>query len=61
MASSQPHLLTNPTLDDPKLLGQLEKGLLPHISARLAVIRMEARNAKKVKKARRRSKGTSRT
>lgn len=52
-AHSQPHLLTNPSLDDPTLLGQLEKGLLPQVSARLSVIRMEARNAQKVKKARR--------
>lgn len=52
-AHSQPHLLTNPSLDDPILLGQLEKGLLPQVSARLSVIRMEARNAKKVTKARR--------
>jgi hypothetical protein len=53
MASSQPHLLTNPHLqNDQKLLGQLEFRLLPHVAAQLAVIRLSEVNKRKIKKAR---------
>lgn len=58
--SNQPHILTNPSLDDPKLLGQFERSLLPHIAGRLAVIRLQERNKQKVAKARSRwAKGTA--
>lgn len=42
--TSQPHLLTNPRMDNPGLVGQFESKLLPHISARLAVVRLVAGN-----------------
>lgn len=56
----QPHLLTNPQMDDPALVGQFEYKLLPHVAASLAVIRLQERNKQKIAKARERwAKGTA--